>query len=89
MTLARRGLIASVLGLLGGCSPASLLNTTVSREGYTLESDIPYGSHPRQKLDVYVAQKPRADAKCAIFFYGGSWESGAKGDYLFVGQALA
>ena len=24
-----------------------------------------------------------------IFFYGGSWDSGSKGDYLFVGQALA
>ncbi len=24
-----------------------------------------------------------------IFFYGGSWDSGAKGDYLFVGRALA
>ena len=24
-----------------------------------------------------------------IFFYGGSWDSGAKGDYLFVAQALA
>ena len=23
-----------------------------------------------------------------IFFYGGSWDSGSKGDYLFVAQAL-
>lgn len=89
MTLARRGLIASVLGLLGGCSPAALLNTTVSRSGYTLEADIPYGSLPRQKLDVYTPVQPRADGKSVIFFYGGSWDSGAKGDYLFVGQALA
>ncbi|TAJ96557.1 MAG: alpha/beta hydrolase [Reyranella sp.] len=89
MTLARRGLIASVLGLLGGCSPAALLNTTVSRSGYRLEADIPYGNLPRQKLDVYTPEQPRADAKSVIFFYGGSWDSGAKGDYLFVGQALA
>ncbi len=89
MTLARRGLIASVLGLLGGCSPAALLNTTVSRQGYKLEADIPYGSNPRQKLDVYTPEQPRTDGKSVIFFYGGSWDSGAKGDYLFVGQALA
>lgn len=89
MTLARRGLIASVLGLLGGCSPAALLNTTVSRQGFKLEADIPYGSEPRQKLDVYTPDQPRADGKTVIFFYGGSWDSGAKGDYLFVGQALA
>ncbi len=89
MTLARRGLLASVLGLLGGCSPAALLNTTVSRQGYKLEADIPYGSNPRQKLDVYTPDQQRADGKSVIFFYGGSWDSGAKGDYLFVGQALA
>ena len=89
MSLARRGLIAGVLGLLGGCSPAALLNTTVSRQGYTLEPDIPYGNHPRQKLDVYLAETPRADGRSVIFFYGGSWDSGSKSDYLFVGQALA
>ena len=89
MTLARRGLLAGVLGLLAGCSPAALLNTTVSRQGYRLDADIPYGSHPRQKLDVYTPEQPRADGTSVIFFYGGSWASGAKGDYLFVGQALA
>ncbi len=89
MTLARRGLLASVLGLFGGCSPAALLNTTVARSGYTLDADIPYGTLPRQKLDVYTPEQPRADGKAVIFFYGGSWDSGAKGDYLFVGQALA
>ena len=89
MNLARRGLLASVLGLLGGCSPAALLNTTVARSGYTLDADIPYGSLPRQKLDLYTPEQPRADGKAVIFFYGGSWDSGAKGDYLFVGQALA
>ncbi|WP_422015930.1 alpha/beta hydrolase [Reyranella sp.] len=89
MNLARRGLLASVLGLLGGCSPAALLNTTVARSGYTLDADIPYGSLPRQKLDVYSPEQPRGDGKAVIFFYGGSWDSGAKGDYLFVGQALA
>lgn len=89
MTSARRGFLSGLVGLLGGCSPAALLNTTVSRDGYTLVSDIPYGSHPRQKLDVYKAEKPRADGKSVIFFYGGSWDSGTKSDYLFVGQALA
>ena len=89
MSLARLGLIVSVLGLLGGCSPAALLNTTVARSGYRLDADIPYGGLPRQKLDVYTPEQPRADGKSVVFFYGGSWDSGAKGDYLFVGQALA
>jgi acetyl esterase/lipase len=89
MSLARRGLLASLAALIGGCSPARLLNATVPRGGYTRETDIAYGPLPRQKLDLYVPETPRADGKAVIFFYGGSWDSGAKGDYLFVGQALA
>jgi acetyl esterase/lipase len=88
MNLARRGLLVSLVGLLGGCSPAALLNATVSRKGYTLEPDIAYGPDPRQKLDLYRPDTPRADGKAVIFFYGGSWDSGHKGDYLFVAQAL-
>jgi len=89
MSLARRGLLASLAALIGGCSPARLLNTTVSRAGYGCQADIPYGSLPRQKLDLYLPATPRADGKAVIFFYGGSWDSGSKGDYLFVAQALA
>jgi acetyl esterase/lipase len=89
MKVARRGLIASFLSLLGSCSPAALLNKTVSSRGYTLERDIAYGPLPRQKLDFYRPETPRPDGKSVIFFYGGSWDSGAKGDYLFVAQALA
>lgn len=89
MILARRGVIAGLLGALAGCSPAALLNTTVSRKGFTLEADIPYGPDPRQKLDLYRPDTPKPDGKAVIFFYGGSWDSGAKSDYLFVAQALA
>ena len=89
MSLVRRGLMTSLAALLGGCSPAALLNATVSRAGYRLEPDIPYGVHPRQKLDLYQPETPRPDGKAVIFFYGGSWDSGIKSDYLFVAQALA
>ena len=89
MSLARRGLVSGLLATLAGCSPAALLNTTVSRKGYTLEADIPYGTDPRQKLDLYRPDTPRADGKAVIFLYGGSWDSGTKSDYLFVAQALA
>lgn len=89
MSWGRRGILAGVASLIGGCSPAALLNTTVPKKGYTLEADIPYGSLPRQKLDFYKPDTPRADGKTVIFFYGGSWDQGTKGDYLFVAQALA
>jgi acetyl esterase/lipase len=89
MKLARRGVIASLASLVCGCSPAALLNVTVSRAGYTLEPDIAYGPLERQKLDLYKPEMPRADGKAVVFFYGGSWDSGTKSDYLFVAQALA
>lgn len=94
MTFLRRGVMASLAslpfgGILGGCSPASLLNVTVSRTGYRLEPDIAYGPLPRQTLDLYTPETPRPDDKTVVFFYGGSWDSGSKSDYLFVAQALA
>ncbi len=89
MSIARRGFLGSLAALLGGCSPASLLNTTVAKKGYRLQADIAYGDGPRRTLDLYTPEQPRADGKAVIFFYGGSWDMGKKGDYLFVAQALA
>jgi acetyl esterase/lipase len=89
MSIARRGLFSGLAALLGGCSPASLLNKTVPKQGYRLDADIAYGDGPRRMLDLYTPEKPRADGKAVIFFYGGSWDSGKKSDYLFVAQALA
>jgi acetyl esterase/lipase len=44
-------------------------------------------------LDVYVpTSEPVQDGKgrpIVVFFYGGSWQNGNRGDYLFVGEALA
>ena len=52
--------------------------------------DAAFGNNPRQRLDVY---RPRTIGPAAlpiiIFFYGGSWSSGSKSGYSFVGRALA
>lgn len=89
MTLARRGFLASLASVLGGCSPAALLNATVPRDGYAREADLAYGPDPRQRLDLYRPQRPAERSCTVVFFYGGSWDSGSRADYLFVGQALA
>jgi acetyl esterase/lipase len=89
MSTGRRGLLASLAACLGGCSPAALLNATVPRTGYAREADLAYGADPRQRLDVYRPDRPAPRACTVVFFYGGSWDSGRKEDYLFVGQALA
>ena len=54
------------------------------------EADIVYGDLARQSLDVYQPSEPRkVPAPVVVFFYGGGWGSGERGDYRFVGQFLA
>ncbi|WP_343611925.1 alpha/beta hydrolase [Novosphingobium sp.] len=55
-----------------------------------LVHDESFGSDKRQKLDVYAPQGQRRLAlPIIIFFYGGSWNSGTRNGYSFVGRALA
>lgn len=56
--------------------------------GYALARELAYGDHPRHKLDVYGPVGAKA-APVVVFFYGGRWESGERGDYVFAGEALA
>ncbi len=89
MRLALFSLASGLLALLSACSGADILNATVPRSGYTLKKDIAYGDLPRQKLDIYTPDKPDDSHAVVVFFYGGSWQSGDKSIYRFVGQALA
>jgi acetyl esterase/lipase len=75
--------------LLSACSPVSALNLLVPRDGYDAHTGQAYGPDPRQKLDVYVPQGLKAPAPVLLFFYGGSWSSGSRDQYLAFGQAFA
>lgn len=87
--LPRRSLIAMLPGLLTACSAVDLLNATVAVDTYERDQGVAYGPDARQKLDVYRPRTPVANAPMVVFFYGGSWSSGERGDYRFVGEALA
>ena len=51
--------------------------------------DVPFGAHPRQRLDIYAPRR-RAEARpVLVFFYGGNWDSGERADYAFAGRAFA
>lgn len=73
-------------------APIDLFNFVVPKDpgARRLAVDIAYGPHPRQKLDIYG---PRGMGDMAlpvvVFFYGGSWDTGSKKSYAFVGRALA
>lgn len=84
-----------MLGVLAGRNPVAVLNALARRSAFVSHDDLAYGAGPRQRLDVYVpaglarAQAPAGRAPLVVFFYGGSWQSGERGDYRFVGAALA
>jgi acetyl esterase/lipase len=81
--------MAMLPALLTACSAVDVLNATVSKDTYRLDADLPYGPDPRQKLDVYRPLNGDGKAPLIVFFYGGSWSSGERADYRFVGEALA
>jgi acetyl esterase/lipase len=73
---------------LTGCSPLYVLDTLVPSGEYNLTPNVSYGDLPRQKLDIYRPARPDDAAPVIVFFYGGSWKSGERGQYRFVGEAL-
>ncbi|MFJ5298341.1 alpha/beta hydrolase [Pseudomonas sp. NPDC088368] len=82
-------LAGGLLGLLMGCSPLKVLNAFTPGGTFTRTADLGYGSDPRNRLDIYTPVDAPADAPVVVFFYGGSWNSGSRTDYSFVGEALA
>ena len=59
------------------------------RASRRLARDIPYGSAPRQKLDLYAPRKATGPLPVVFFIYGGSWMDGSRQPYEFAGRALA
>ncbi len=74
---------------LVGCSPAWLLDSIVPRDGYSVRSDIAYGPESRQRLDIYLPDDATTVGRpILVFFYGGSWKSGDRDLYRFIGEAF-
>jgi acetyl esterase/lipase len=74
--------------LLEGFNPLAEINFLVPRAGYQKQTGINYGSPERQKLDVYSPKGEVQNLPVVVFFYGGSFQSGRRQDYRFVGEAL-
>jgi len=81
-----------VMGSLAACAPVRTLNAFAGASGgYTERAGLAYGTLPRQQLDVYTPATPAPAAgwPMVVFFYGGSWNTGERAEYRFVGAALA
>ena len=84
-------MLALMAFLSSACSPVKVLNSLVPEAGYELVSAVEYGSHQRQKLDIYLPKNPQISdtlKKVVIFYYGGNWDSGERADYKFAAEAL-
>ena len=78
----------ALLAALPGCSPAGLLNATVSERDLVVARAVPYGPAPRQALDIWRPAAPSGPLPVVVFFYGGAWQDGARQDYTFVAANL-
>ncbi len=77
--------------VLFACSPVGTLNALARSDTFRLTANLAYGPLPREKLDIYTptVAPPAAGWPVVVFFYGGSWNSGERAEYKFVGEALA
>ena len=75
--------VAVAAGLVALVPITSVLNLLSG--GPPAVRDVAYGPDPRQRYDVYAAGP---DAPVVVFVHGGSWDTGSKAMYRFVGNAL-
>ncbi len=81
-------LVCGFYGLaLSGCAAA--LNAVTPSGDYRLVSNLAYAPGERRVFDLYVPKNVTATAPVVVFVHGGSWDSGSKDIYPFVGQSLA
>ncbi len=83
---------ALVVGALlaGGWSQLSIFNAVIPYDsgGDRIAEGVAYGPHARHRLDIYRPDDTDT-APILFFIYGGSWNSGSRADYAFVGRAFA
>ena len=85
--------VAALVGAVvaGSCSPLHTFNAVMPKDsGSARVGTAQFGPLPRQELDIYAPKPaPTGALPVIVFIYGGSWNSGDKGGYSFVGRALA
>jgi acetyl esterase/lipase len=58
--------------------------------GKLVAAGVSFGDDPRLKLDVWAPPgRSNAPLPVVVFFYGGGWVKGERGEYGFVGRAFA
>lgn len=94
-TSVRRGWLATALVLLSGtflsgCQAVLFggLNATASKAGVVVTRDVVFDRTHQLAMDIYRPANA-SQAPTVVFFFGGSWKSGKRQWYAWVGEALA
>lgn len=96
--IGRRTILSAVPALaavasLGACSWSDVLNAAAPKQRIQRRRDIPYGPDPRHRLDYFRPDDAKGGwghpRPVVVFMHGGSWRTGSKDDYAFVGYRLA
>ena len=76
---------------VAACSPLAVVDALTPSDTYVATEHIAYGIDPRHTLDVYAppARDAGAGYPVVLFIHGGTWVSGDRRDYRFIGEALA
>jgi acetyl esterase/lipase len=88
----RRALTLGALSAaFAACTPLDAFNKVIPYDEGSVQiaQNVAYGPNKRQQLDIYGPRDLRKSAPVVVFYYGGSWNSGRRQDYAFVGHALA
>lgn len=77
--------------LLAGCMTIGAFDAaTPHAPGVSRAVDgAAYADGPRHTLDVYAPARHEGRAPVVVFIYGGGWQTGAKEQYRFAGEAFA
>jgi acetyl esterase/lipase len=68
---------------------AALYSALVAERDARIRAGVAYGRLARQKLDIYEPGRADGTGPIVLFLYGGSWTSGDRAIYGFVGSAFA
>jgi acetyl esterase/lipase len=82
-------LVVLASSYLAGCSPLYMVNSLSSKSDAVTMVPQRYGIEQRQQLDMFIPEKIATGSPVVVFFYGGSWKRGDKGNYGFVGHSLS
>lgn len=74
-----------LLSAVTGCSRIAfgLANYGTDMPDVTTIANLPYGKHPQQRMDMYSPKQTESQT-VLVYFYGGGWNGGEKGNYRFV-----